>query len=105
VNQAAWSMKQVALLAACFMVVSCLAYCSILMMDVIRSSETLVEFYGTSLLYIREDKNLDTHSCDNLKSSNILKALHNLLTPFSRLLDHGALFPSLNNHRETPNTT
>jgi hypothetical protein len=44
-----------ALLAACFMIVSCLAYSSILKMEAICSSETLVDFHPTTRRYIPED--------------------------------------------------
>jgi hypothetical protein len=51
-------MKQVvvsrALLATCFMLVSCLAYSSILKMEATCSPETSVDFQQTTLRYIPE---------------------------------------------------
>jgi hypothetical protein len=44
--------------AACFMLVSCLAYSSILKMEAIRSSETSIDFHRTTRHYIREDRTL-----------------------------------------------
>jgi hypothetical protein len=46
------------LLAICFMLVSCLAYSSTLMMEVVCSSETPVDFQRTTLRYIAEDREL-----------------------------------------------
>jgi hypothetical protein len=47
-----------ALLATWFMLVSCLAYSSTLMMKVTSSSETLVDLQWTTLCYIPEDRTL-----------------------------------------------
>jgi hypothetical protein len=47
-----------ALLATCFMLASCLAYSSILKMEVICSSETSVAFQWTARRYIPEDRSL-----------------------------------------------
>jgi hypothetical protein len=54
--------------AACFVLVSCLAYTSPLMMDATFSSETSVNFYRTTLHYILEDGNIHNHRCENLIS-------------------------------------
>jgi hypothetical protein len=44
--QLAYSQERVKLLATCFLLVSCLAYSSTLMMEAIFSYETLVDFQG-----------------------------------------------------------
>jgi hypothetical protein len=49
-------MCQKALLAACFMLVSCLAYSSTLKMEKICSSETLVDFHRITWCYIPEHR-------------------------------------------------
>jgi hypothetical protein len=45
----------VALLAGCFLLVSCLAYFSIVSMEAVQFSETSLDFYQTKLHYIPED--------------------------------------------------
>jgi hypothetical protein len=42
----------------------------VLMMKAARTSETLVNFYQTTLRYNPEDSNLHTHRRENLKSYN-----------------------------------
>jgi hypothetical protein len=42
--------------------------CDALMMEAARTSETLVNFYQTTLCYNPEDSNLHTHRRENLKS-------------------------------------
>jgi hypothetical protein len=48
--------KVLALLAACFMLVSCTAYSSTLKMEAICSSEMSVDFHRTTWRYIPEDR-------------------------------------------------
>jgi hypothetical protein len=55
------------LLATCFSVVSCLAYCSTLNVETC-SSEKLVAFQRTTRCYIPQDRSLHNHRCENLKS-------------------------------------
>jgi hypothetical protein len=55
------------LLAACFMLVSCLPYFLALKMVAICSSETLVDC--TTWCYMAEGRTLYSHLCDNLKSN------------------------------------
>jgi hypothetical protein len=53
------NMKQAAsrdLLAACLMMVSCVAYSSTLKMETLCSSETSVDFHRTTWLYIIDEK-------------------------------------------------
>jgi hypothetical protein len=47
-----------ALLAACFLLVSCLAYSLTVKMETICSSETSVDFHRTTWRYIPEDRTL-----------------------------------------------
>jgi hypothetical protein len=56
------------LLAACFMLVSCLSYSSTLKMEATYFSETSVNFYRTILHYIVVDKIVHSHRCENLIS-------------------------------------
>jgi hypothetical protein len=62
------------LLSARFILVSCLAYTSILNMVVIISYETYADFHRTTRCCIREHRNLQRHSCENL----ITKMLDNI---------------------------
>jgi hypothetical protein len=50
------------------MLVSCLAYSSALKIEAICSSETSIDFHGTSRSYIPKDRTLHTHRCENFKS-------------------------------------
>jgi hypothetical protein len=54
------------LLAACYMLVSCLAYSSALRMEATYSSGKYVDFHRTTRLYIREDRNLQQRNCDSI---------------------------------------
>jgi hypothetical protein len=47
---------------------SCTAYSSTLKMEVIRSSETSVDFQRTTGRYIPEDSTLHSHRCEHFKS-------------------------------------
>jgi hypothetical protein len=58
-----------ALLAACFLLVFCLAYSSNLQIEVIHSSETPVYFYRTTRCYNPDDHALHCYQCENLKSN------------------------------------
>jgi hypothetical protein len=58
------------LLASYMLLVFCLAYSSILMMETC-SSETSVDTQRTIWRYIPEDRTLHNHSCENIKSYNI----------------------------------
>jgi hypothetical protein len=51
-----------------------------LMMEAARTSETLVNFYQTTLCYNPEDSNLHTHGRENLKSYLICLDVHLLQT-------------------------
>jgi hypothetical protein len=51
-----------------FMLVSCVAYSSALKMEATCSSETSVNFHRTARSYIPEDRILNNHCCENLKS-------------------------------------
>jgi hypothetical protein len=53
--------KQSRFLVASCMLVSCIAYSSILKMGAICSSETLVNFYRTALLYVPENTTFKIH--------------------------------------------
>jgi hypothetical protein len=55
--------------AACFILISCFEYSSILKMEAICFSEKLVYFHRNTRHYILEDRPLHNHRCDNLKSS------------------------------------
>jgi hypothetical protein len=55
-------------LDACFMLVSCLAYSSTLKMEVTCSSGMSVDFHHNTWRYIPEDRTLQSHCCENLKS-------------------------------------
>jgi hypothetical protein len=55
-------LKDKALLAACFMLVSCFAQSSTLKMEATRSSETSAEFQRTARCYIPEDRTLHNHA-------------------------------------------
>jgi hypothetical protein len=57
-----------ALLATCFMLLSCSAYFLTLKMEAICSSEKSVHFQWTTRRYIPEDRTLHNHCCENLKS-------------------------------------
>jgi hypothetical protein len=57
-----------ALLTACFLLITCLSYCSILKMEAVFSSDTLVNFYQTTRRHIREDS---AHH-DEIKSNKML---------------------------------
>jgi hypothetical protein len=59
------------LLAACFKIVSCLAFSSTLKMPATCSSET-VEFQRTTWHYIPEYRTLHKHSCEDLKTYTML---------------------------------
>jgi hypothetical protein len=48
--------KQAALLAKCFMLISCLAYSSTMMMEATYYSDMSVHFQRTTRLYIPEDR-------------------------------------------------
>jgi hypothetical protein len=65
--------KQVAS-RACFMLVSCLAYSSIMKMEAKCSSETSVDFQRTTRRYITEDITLPNNRCENLKSNRSFTA-------------------------------
>jgi hypothetical protein len=52
----------------CFMLASYLSYSSTLKMEATSSSETSVEFQGTTRRYIPEDRKLHSHGCENLNS-------------------------------------
>lgn len=68
------SSKKPALLAACMLLVSWLAFSSALKMNTLFSSETLLDFYQTTWLYILEDITL--HICsENFKSITTFKPL------------------------------
>jgi hypothetical protein len=58
------------LFAACFALVSCLAYSSTLKMEAICSSETSVGFHGTTRRYIPEDGTAHSDRCGNLRCNN-----------------------------------
>jgi hypothetical protein len=51
-----------------FMLVSCLAYSSVLKMETICSSETSVDPQRATRRYIQEGRTLHNHRCQNLKS-------------------------------------
>jgi hypothetical protein len=53
----------------CFMLVSCSAYCLTLKMEAVCSSETSVDFHWIAQCYIPEDRTLDSHCCETLKSN------------------------------------
>jgi hypothetical protein len=57
-----------AVIANCFMLVSCSPYFSTPKMEATCSSETSVEFHRITRRYIPGDKILHNHRCDNLKS-------------------------------------
>jgi hypothetical protein len=52
---------QIYLIAACFTLVSCLAYSSNLKKELICSSETMFGFHQTTRRYIPEDRTLRNH--------------------------------------------
>jgi hypothetical protein len=56
-----------ALFAACFMLVSCLAYSSSLKMEATCSTKILVDFEQASWHCIQVDRNLHNNCCENLK--------------------------------------
>jgi hypothetical protein len=58
----------IALLATCFMPVSCLAYSLLQKMEETYSSRILADFQRTTQHYIPEDRTLHNHCCENLKS-------------------------------------
>jgi hypothetical protein len=47
-----------------------------LKMEAVRTSETSVDFYKTTLRYNPEDRHLRTHRCDNLKSYLFLSSTY-----------------------------
>jgi hypothetical protein len=57
-----------ALLAVCFMLVSCLGYSPTLKMEAKVSPETSVDFQRTIWRYIPEYRTLHYNGCENLKS-------------------------------------
>jgi hypothetical protein len=62
------------------MLVSCLAYSSTLKVEVIRSSETSVDFQRITRRYIPEDKRtLHNYRCDNLKYYTLMVLLTALI--------------------------
>jgi hypothetical protein len=60
------------------MLVSWLAYSSILQMEATRSSETSGDFQQT---YISKDRTLHNHWCENLKSYNLISSSTICLSP------------------------
>jgi hypothetical protein len=54
--------------AACFMIISCLAYSSTLKMEAVCSSETSVDLHWTTRRYIPKDTTLHKHRCENLEA-------------------------------------
>jgi hypothetical protein len=62
----------VALLAACFTLVSCLGYYSTMKMEATCSSETSVDFQPTTRRYIPEDRTLHNHRCENDRSYTLI---------------------------------
>jgi hypothetical protein len=60
--------KTFALLFACFMLISCLAYSSALEMEVTCSSKMPLNSQQTTQFCIPEDRTLHYHFCENLKS-------------------------------------
>jgi hypothetical protein len=52
-----------AMLATCFMVVSCLAFSLTMKMEATGSSEMPVDFQWTMQCYISEDRTLHNHCC------------------------------------------
>jgi hypothetical protein len=56
----------------CFLIVSCLAY-STLKMKAVRSSETSLDFYSTTLRYISDDSTLHRLSVFGSKSELLLQ--------------------------------
>jgi hypothetical protein len=54
-----------------FTSVSCLAYSSVLKMEVTCSFEITADFQRTTRHYIPEQRTLHNHRCENLKSSTI----------------------------------
>jgi hypothetical protein len=52
------------------------------MMEAVRTSETLVNFYQTTRCYNPEDSNLHTHRRENLKSYHKLYTPETFLNPF-----------------------
>jgi hypothetical protein len=59
------------LLVAFFMMVSCLASSSTLKIEEIFSSDMSVDFHHTMRYYIKEDRFLHNHRCENLKSNKM----------------------------------
>jgi hypothetical protein len=59
-----------------FMLVSCLAYSSILKMEAICFPEASVVFQRTTQCYTPEDRTLHNHQCEDLKSYNFSSFLH-----------------------------
>jgi hypothetical protein len=55
--------KQIAVLATCWMLISCLAYSLALKMEITYSSEILVNFQWTTWYYIPEDRTLNGKKC------------------------------------------
>jgi hypothetical protein len=58
-----------ALFAACYMLVSCLAYSSTLNMRTIYPSEISLNFHRTARRHILEDRHLHNHRCRSLESN------------------------------------
>jgi hypothetical protein len=73
-----------ALLAACFMMVSCLAYSLVLKMEAIYPSETSDDFQRTTWRYIPDDINFHNHHWKNLRSMELDFASH--LTSYETLV-------------------
>jgi hypothetical protein len=58
------------LLGPCFILISCLAYFSDLMMMAICSSETSVDVHQATLFWAPDDRNLHSHRWEDLKSTS-----------------------------------
>jgi hypothetical protein len=69
------------LLAARFMLVSCLSYSSTLKMEMTCSSEMLIDFQQTTWLFIPEDTGLHNHRCENLIYYSLISKTTSLYRP------------------------
>jgi hypothetical protein len=58
--------------AACFMLISCVAYCAAMKMEVIYPSETSVDFHQTNRRYITEDWTVQENKVSGSESATIL---------------------------------